>query len=66
MTNHNRIYRVMASVYPTPHNKIWLSSGRFSLYLYPMHIYYLNSLGVASKMDAVDILGAGWGKDEFI
>ena len=56
----------MASVYPTPHNKIWLSSGRFSLYLYPMHIYYLNSLGVASKMDAVDILGAGWGKDEFI
>jgi len=27
-----KIYRVRASVYPTPHNKIWLSSGRVSLY----------------------------------
>ncbi len=27
-------YRVRASVYPTPHNKIWLSSGRIPLYDY--------------------------------
>ena len=25
-------YRVSASVNPTPHNKIWLSSGRVPLY----------------------------------
>src|SRR3989338_9076595 len=29
--------RVRASVYPTPHNKIWLSSGRI-----PLHISYNN------------------------
>ena len=32
MTNYKKVYRVRASVYPTPHNKIWLSSGRVPLY----------------------------------
>jgi len=32
MINHKKLYKVMASVYPIPHNKIWLSSGRVPLY----------------------------------
>lgn len=28
----SRKHRVRASVYPTPHNKIWLSSGHIPLY----------------------------------
>jgi len=37
-----KIYRVRASVYPTPHNKIWLSSGHVSLYKYSKSVEYLN------------------------
>lgn len=37
-----RICRVRASVYPTPHNKIWLSSGRVPLHNFLMHYTYLN------------------------
>ena len=32
MKNYKKAYRVRASVYPTSHNKIWLSSGRVPLY----------------------------------
>ncbi|MBI2452279.1 hypothetical protein HYV50_04365 [Candidatus Pacearchaeota archaeon] len=42
MINDKQIYRVRASVYPTPHNKIWLSSGRFSPYNYSKDKKYLN------------------------
>ena len=34
----------MASVYPTPHNKIWISSGRVTLYIY---INYLDNLNIS-------------------
>ena len=37
-----REYRVRASVNPTPHNKIWLSSGRVPLYLCLNVSEYLN------------------------
>ena len=37
-----REYRVRASVNPTPHNKIWLSSGRVPLYTYCRLSGYLN------------------------
>ena len=44
MSNYKEIYRVRASVYPTPHNKIWLSSGRVPLYDYhnPMNLINLS------------------------
>jgi len=45
MINYNqyrKIYRVRASVYPTPHNKIWLSSGRFPLYEYKKDMDFIN------------------------
>ncbi len=29
---HERKYRVSAYIYPTPHNKIWVSSGCVPLY----------------------------------
>lgn len=35
-------YRARASIYPTPHNKIWLSSGRIPLYDKKTHTYNLN------------------------
>ena len=40
-------YRVRASVYPTPHNKIWLSSGRFPLYSLLSCLNYINLSGNA-------------------
>ncbi len=40
--------RVRASVYPTSHNKIWLSSGRFSLHNNHYAFEYLN-LTIGSK-----------------
>ena len=36
------LYRVRASVYPTPHNKIWLSSGRVPLYSILISAEYIN------------------------
>jgi len=42
MINHKKLYRVMASFYPTPHNKIWLSSGCVALYTYFKEKRYLN------------------------
>ena len=33
MADIKKVYRVRASVSPTHHNKIWLSSGRVPLYL---------------------------------
>jgi len=56
----NRIiktYRVRASVYPTPHNKIWLSSGRVSLYCYSRSLEYLN----VSYVGEIEKYG-GWGR----
>jgi len=35
-------HRVSASVYPTPHNKIWLSSGRVPLHHNPTLLPNLN------------------------
>ena len=43
MNNHKEIkYKVRASVNPTSHNKIWLSSGRVPLYDYFRVLRYLN------------------------
>jgi len=42
MTNYKKVYRVRASVYPTPHNKIWLSSGRVPLYGYSTAEKFIN------------------------
>jgi len=39
---NEKAYRVRASVYPTPHNKIWLSSGRFPLYDYCSRLKLIN------------------------
>jgi len=36
--------RVRASVSPTSHNKIWISSGRFPLHIYSNYNNYLNVL----------------------
>lgn len=50
-------YRVGASVYPTPHNKIWLSSGRVPLY---SNLSNLNNL----KLSINNFIPNLGGKDE--
>ena len=42
MADIKKVYRVRASVNPTPHNKIWLSSGRVPLYDYFTHDKLIN------------------------
>jgi restriction endonuclease S subunit len=37
-----KVYRVRASVYPTPHNKIWLSSGCVPLYNNPNNSNFIS------------------------
>ncbi len=51
MNNHNKVYRVRASVYSTPHNKIRLSSGRVPLYNCNNYINFIN----------LSISGFNWG-----
>ena len=42
MITFKKMYRVRASVYPTPHNKIWLSSGRVPLYDLVSRLNFIN------------------------
>ena len=60
-------YRVRASVYPTPHNKIWLSSGRVPLYLIVRPADYLNSLvlGEFFRKGEINNLGFSGARKDF-
>jgi len=49
INNENKICRVRASVYPTPHNNIWLSSGRVPLHKLPNRMIY-KSLSVGGAL----------------